>query len=234
VTTKYNPARTWTAENSVGIGGSYLCIYGMEGPGGYQLVGRTVQIWSPYSSRPPFAADTPWLLRFFDRITWYPMAADDLLDARADMAAGRFDVKIDDGVFRLREYKQMLEDESESIARFKERQSAAFNGEREAWREAGEFEPRDAPGSVTANLTPAVNVPPGGTLIESPMTASVWKVCVHRGDEVRDGDALVVLEAMKTEVTIRADQPGIVIDVLVAPGDQVATGHPVAVLGKGA
>ncbi|MBT8119448.1 MAG: urea carboxylase, partial [Gammaproteobacteria bacterium] len=34
VTTKYNPARTWTAENSVGIGGSYLCVYGMEGPGG--------------------------------------------------------------------------------------------------------------------------------------------------------------------------------------------------------
>ena len=44
VTTKYNPARTWTAENSVGIGGSYLCVYGMEGPGGYQFVGRTLQI----------------------------------------------------------------------------------------------------------------------------------------------------------------------------------------------
>src|SRR5258708_40328963 len=41
VTTKYNPARTWTAENSVGIGGAYLCVYGMEGPGGYQFVGRT-------------------------------------------------------------------------------------------------------------------------------------------------------------------------------------------------
>ena len=45
VTTKYNPARTWTAENSVGIGGAYLCIYGMEGPGGYQFVGRTTQVW---------------------------------------------------------------------------------------------------------------------------------------------------------------------------------------------
>ena len=42
VTTKYNPARTWTPENAVGIGGAYLCIYGMEGPGGYQFVGRTV------------------------------------------------------------------------------------------------------------------------------------------------------------------------------------------------
>jgi urea carboxylase len=41
VTTKYNPARTWTPDNVVGIGGAYLCIYGMEGPGGYQLFGRT-------------------------------------------------------------------------------------------------------------------------------------------------------------------------------------------------
>ena len=51
VTTKYNPARTWTAENSVGIGGAYLCIYGMEGPGGYQFVGRTVQVWNRHVPR---------------------------------------------------------------------------------------------------------------------------------------------------------------------------------------
>ena len=42
VTTKYNPARPWTPENAVGIGGAYLCVYGMEGPGGYQFVGRTI------------------------------------------------------------------------------------------------------------------------------------------------------------------------------------------------
>jgi len=38
VTTKYNPARTWTAEGEVGIGGVYMCIYGMESPGGWLLV----------------------------------------------------------------------------------------------------------------------------------------------------------------------------------------------------
>ena len=48
VTTKYNPARTWTPENAVGIGGAYLCVYGMEGPGGYQFVGRTLQMWNTY------------------------------------------------------------------------------------------------------------------------------------------------------------------------------------------
>src|SRR5690349_8995473 len=68
VTTKYNPARTWTAENSVGIGGAYLCIYGMEGPGGYQFVGRTVQVWSSSQRGPHFTE--PWLLRHFDQIRW--------------------------------------------------------------------------------------------------------------------------------------------------------------------
>jgi urea carboxylase len=72
VTTKYNPARTWTPENAVGIGGAYLCVYGMEGPGGYQLVGRTTQIWR---RRRPFADGSPWLLRCFDRIRWHPVVA---------------------------------------------------------------------------------------------------------------------------------------------------------------
>jgi allophanate hydrolase subunit 1 len=36
LTSKYNPARTYTAEGTVGIGGVYMCIYGMDSPGGYQ------------------------------------------------------------------------------------------------------------------------------------------------------------------------------------------------------
>jgi urea carboxylase len=72
VTTKYNPARTWTPENAVGIGGSYLCVYGMEGPGGYQFVGRTVQMWNRF--RAPADFQQPWLLRFFDQIRFYPVA----------------------------------------------------------------------------------------------------------------------------------------------------------------
>ena len=88
VTTKYNPARTWTAENSVGIGGAYLCIYGMEGPGGYQFVGRTVQVWNRFR-RAGLFADQPWALRFFDQIEWYPVGADELLDLRAEIDAGR-------------------------------------------------------------------------------------------------------------------------------------------------
>ncbi len=48
LTSKYNPARTFTAEGTVGIGGVYMCIYGMDSPGGYQLVGRTLPIWNTF------------------------------------------------------------------------------------------------------------------------------------------------------------------------------------------
>jgi urea carboxylase len=41
VTTKYNPARTWTPENAVGIGGAYLCVYGMEGAATSCLAARS-------------------------------------------------------------------------------------------------------------------------------------------------------------------------------------------------
>lgn len=135
VTTKYNPARTWTPENAVGIGGAYLCIYGMEGPGGYQFVGRTIQVWSRSPSASP-----PWLLRFFDRIRWHPVGAEELLEQRALMAEGRLKLEIEERSFRLSDHLAFLDREADSIAAFRARQQAAFGAERAAWAAAGEFE----------------------------------------------------------------------------------------------
>ncbi|WP_066903071.1 5-oxoprolinase/urea amidolyase family protein [Mycolicibacterium houstonense] len=141
VTTKYNPARTWTPENAVGIGGAYLCIYGMEGPGGYQFVGRTTQIWN---HRHPLVAqgfdpEHPWLLRFFDRIQWYAVSAEELLDLRADMAAGRGRVEITDGTFSLAEHEHFLTANAADIAATRAAMETARTEERERWAAAGEF-----------------------------------------------------------------------------------------------
>lgn len=140
VTTKYNPARTWTAENSVGIGGAYLCVYGMEGPGGYQFVGRTTQVWSPWQQRGAFEPGSPWLLRFFDRIKWYPVDADELLALRADIVSGRFVPRVEQGTFSLAEYETFLSEHADSVAEFRGRQQRAFAAERAAWEAAGEFD----------------------------------------------------------------------------------------------
>jgi urea carboxylase len=141
VTTKYNPARTWTPENAVGIGGAYMCIYGMEGPGGYQFVGRTTQVWNHRHPRDAqsFEPGTPWLLRYFDRISFYPVSAEELVELRAEMAAGRGEVAITDGTFSLRDYRGFLDREAEPISAFRHQQATAFAAERQAWDNAGEF-----------------------------------------------------------------------------------------------
>ncbi|MDX6681654.1 MAG: urea carboxylase, partial [Solirubrobacteraceae bacterium] len=231
VTTKYNPARTWTPENAVGIGGAYLCIYGMEGPGGYQFVGRTTQVWSRYRTGPPFEPGSPWLLRFFDRIRWHPVGAEELLELRADLAAGRLPIEIEDGSFTLAENAAFLEREAQSIAAFRERQSAAFGAERAAWAAAGEFDPRPQPrGASTDGNAGAFEVPPGATVIEAPLSASIWRVDVAAGDQVSAGRRLLTLEAMKMETALDAPCDGEVVAVLVATGDEVVSGAALVVV----
>lgn len=232
VTTKYNPARTWTPENAVGIGGAYMCIYGMEGPGGYQFVGRTTQVWSRYADAAPFEPGSPWLLRFFDRISWYPVSPEELLDLRADMAAGRGrGVEIEDGTFSLAEHEVFLEDNRESIAVFREKQGAAFAVERQAWADAGEFDRAEALAAVVTPVADDVEVPEGGSLVSAPFAASVWKVDVAAGDLVVKGQPLVSLEAMKMETVLEAPCDGVVLRVLPAAGSQVVAGEAVVVLG---
>ncbi|MBC2907328.1 urea carboxylase [Streptomyces cupreus] len=229
VTTKYNPARTWTAENSVGIGGAYLCIYGMEGPGGYQFVGRTTQVWSGWQQRGAFEPGKPWLLRFFDRIKWYPVESGELLQLRADITSGRFVPKTEEGTFSLAEYQRFLAENAESIAEFRVRQGAAFGAERDAWEAAGEFARADTATEV-APPTTDITVPEGGHLVEAEFTASVWQVNVEVGDRVSAGQQLLALEAMKMESRVPAPADGIVTAVLTKPGSQVEAGTALVVL----
>ena len=128
VTTKYNPARTWTPQNAVGIGGIYLCVYGMEGPGGYQLVGRTVPVWrlSP-------ADEQPWLLRQFDLIRFTPVSAEQLAHERAEIAAGRADLKTAPATFSIADVRKIEQEAPVEIATVRARRRAAFEAERARW-----------------------------------------------------------------------------------------------------
>lgn len=139
VTTKYNPARTWTPENAVGIGGAYLCIYGMEGPGGYQFVGRTLQMWNRGNNHVDFEADKPWLLRFFDQIRFFPVTAEELIQIRNDFPNGDYHIKTEDIKFDFANYKRFLSENKNDIDQFKLKQQTAFDAERQRWIETGEL-----------------------------------------------------------------------------------------------
>src|SRR3546814_14064604 len=75
VTTKYNPARTWTTENAVSIGGAYPCLYGLEGPCGYQFVGRTVRVWYLDKTTPRDEPDLLFLLANFAHLRFHHVSS---------------------------------------------------------------------------------------------------------------------------------------------------------------
>ncbi len=228
VTTKYNPARTWTPENAVGIGGAYMCIYGMEGPGGYQFVGRTVQVWNTHRTTPDFRAGKPWLLRFFDQIRFYPVSADTLLKQREDFLTGRFQLRVEEGTFRLSEYQSFLEQNASGIEAFRESQRRAFSEERQRWEEAGQnvvdFVPEQEVKPVEFEL------PQGAIPVRAHLPGSIWEVLVNEGEAVEIGQKLVVLESMKMETTLCAPCAGRIQQILCAKGARTEPGQTLLVL----
>ena len=67
--------------------------------------------------------------------------------------------------------------------------------------------------------------PDGELLIKAPIPGLVIGVAVEPGQEVAEGDTLVILEAMKMENELRAPKAGVVLEVKVVPGAQVALGQ---------
>ena len=228
VTTKYNPARTWTPENAVGIGGSYLCIYGMEGPGGYQFVGRTLQMWNRYRQTDAFLQ--PWLLRFFDQLKFFPVSADELLQIREDFPRGRYGLRIEDTTFSLSRYKTFLAEHHTSIARFKAGQQTAFEAERARWAAAGQDLVIDD-SQMLATDTDQAALADGERGASTQVHGSVWQVLVEAGQHVAAGDTLMIIESMKMEIAVLAEQAGTVTRVLCKPGLHVAPGQTLLVLG---
>ena len=229
VTTKYNPARPWTPENAVGIGGAYLCVYGMEGPGGYQFVGRTIQMWNPLRETEYFVKGKPWLLNFFDRIKFYPCSADEILKFREDFLRGEFRIDIEETTFHLGEYKKYLESIKESASQFKAHQEASFEAERQRWIEQG----LDHFVSDTDNDETSDNdtVPDGCETMTAPIPGSVWKITVNEGSKIKKGDVLAVLESMKMEFTIESEYDGVLKKIFVRTGQQINAGQMIAAIG---
>lgn len=228
VTTKYNPARTWTAENSVGIGGSYLCVYGMEGPGGYQFVGRTLQMWNRYKKTQEFSK--PWLLRFFDQVCFYEVSSDELKAIRKDFPQGRYPLEIEQSEFSLAEYTDFLASQSESIGNFKSKREAAFEEELAHWHSSGQFNFESKQNDNKNDQANQIDWPPSSTVIESQVMASVWKLLVNVGDTVMKGDTLLILESMKMEINIQAPASGRVSHLLTQAGDEIKAGQALIVL----
>ena len=229
VTTKYNPARTWTPENAVGIGGAYLCVYGMEGPGGYQFVGRTLQMWNRYCQTAEFSQ--PWLLRFFDQIKFYEVSAEELLTIRRDFPRGRYSLKIEEIEFSLADYNKLVDEHADEILVAKERQQTAFEAERQRWIDSGQAN-FSADSDIMLETAEETELPDHHKAVESLVSGNVWQMLVNEGEQVKAGQPLLIIESMKMEIEVLAPHAGVVINVCREAGQQVRAGQRLLVLGE--
>ena len=108
-------------------------------PAGTSSSAARCRCGAPTGGRGTRPREEPWLLRCFDRIRWYPVEADELLELRADANAGRLDLRIDDGRSRAPSTVRSSPQHEPDIARFRAQREGAFADERARWEASGEF-----------------------------------------------------------------------------------------------
>ena len=88
-----------------------------------------------------------------------------------------------------------------------------------------------APAAPKAAPAPApVAASAGQEVIESPMPGNIWKILVKEGQEVKSGDVLLILEAMKMENEILAPRDGKIASITTSEGSAVNTGDKLVIM----
>ena len=224
--TKYNPSRTYTANGVVGIGGMYMCIYAMDSPGGYQLVGRTIPIWDKLKLG-AHSTEHPWLLTPFDQVEFYPVSEEELDKFTEDAKHGHFKVEVEDSVFDHGEYLQWIEKNIDSIRKFEQNQK----GEKAAeFAKLIQVANEELANSGGPKVDEAEKFPDDAEMVYSEYNGRFWKPLVKVGDTVEEGQGLVVVEAMKTEMVVNSPKAGKVLKVVHVNGDMVEAGDLVVVI----
>ena len=89
--------------------------------------------------------------------------------------------------------------------------------------------PVAAPAPAAAAPAPAAGLA-AGEVVKSPMPGNVLKINVTQGQQVNEGDVLIILEAMKMENEVVSTKTGTVAQILVSKGAVVETGSPLVVI----
>jgi oxaloacetate decarboxylase alpha subunit len=87
-----------------------------------------------------------------------------------------------------------------------------------------------AAASASASATPAAVPAGGGEPVPAPLAGNIFKVVVSPGQQIQEGDLLLILEAMKMETEVRAPHAGTVGTISVKVGDSVAVGDTLLTL----
>lgn len=233
---KMNPSRVFTPEGQVSWGGSCMALYNVESPGGYQLTGLTIPGCDILGSKNGYSLQRPWLFEDFDQLTFYEVNEEEYDRQIALFHSGRYEYEVEDTEFDMGEHNKLLQDTKGEVEEVRKRQKRAQDEMQKVEDELMErWTKEKAEGKIPIDKVDALVNDPAIHKITSPMNANVWKVTSEEGDEVKSNDVVAILEAMKLEISVRAEEglAGKVEKLLVRPGDVVTAGDPLVLVRKG-
>ena len=230
---KMNPSRVFTPEGQVSWGGSCMALYNVESPGGYQLTGLTIPGCDILGSKKHYSLERPWLFEDFDQLTFYEVSNEEYERQLAIFHSGRYEYDIEETVFDMAEHNRLLKETEGEVAAIRQRQKRAQDVMQKVEDELmARWTEEKAAGKLPMDKIEALLSDPEIIKISSPLNANVWKVVVEEGQEVREMDAVAVLEAMKLEINVEVEKggAGVVEKVLVRSGDVVGAGDGVVLV----
>ncbi|KAI1455092.1 AHS2-domain-containing protein [Annulohypoxylon moriforme] len=233
---KYNPTRITTPPGTVALGGGLFCVYPADQPGGYMMLARSIPVWDTYALRPGFRESKPWLCEPFDLIEFEEVTLEQYSEILRQFEAGTYEIKVEETTFDV--HAELAKEHEASrlptTIEFRAKQAEAEEKMRIReekllleWKLVQEKNRGSAPREID-DATPGVKV-------ASPQIGKVWKVHVKSGDIIEKGKAIVVLEAMKMEIEVPADEShhGLVVkELLVQEGTLVSPGTHLVLLDK--
>ncbi|KAK7990729.1 urea carboxylase [Apiospora arundinis] len=232
---KMNPSRTWTPEGTVSWGGSCLAIYPVESPGGYMMAGLTIPGVDTLGYKHGFSQERPWMFEDMDVITFEEVDEHEYDRQMALFRSGRYQFKVEkDATFDMKAHNELLESVRDEVAVIKKKQKECQDKMVVLEKEllAKWDEEKQSRGISVDNIEALLN-DPSIEVIEAPVNANVWKVLAQEGQTVQKGQVVAILEAMKMEINVLADDrlAGSKIEkVLVSPNDIVQSGKPLVLV----
>ena len=123
--------------------------------------------------------------------------------------------------FSLKEYESFLNSISEETEQFRQAQKLSFEAERKRWLD-NDIHEFDSSLSQSSGHDNSIDIDkPGYHVIQSLMPGSVWKILVTNDTRIEQGEPILIMESMKTEIQVVAPKTGVVREFLCREGDQV-------------
>jgi len=233
---KMNPSRVHTPEGTWGWGGSCGALYNVESPGGYMNTGLTIPSADILGFKNGYSPEKPWLFDDFDQLTFYEVPEDEYETLIQTFRSGRYKYIYEDVEFDMKQHNALLRSTASEVKqiRIKQRQAQAEMDKLEKellekWNKEKESN------KISVDTVEELLHDPDIVPVEAPVNANVWKVQVGEGDELKEDQTVVILEAMKLEINVNAEDhmAGMKVEkVLVKPNDVIEAGRPLMLLRK--